>query len=178
MNTKNGLSKYGVIGGILLIAFFLMNGYEVSEFSFWGLTFNKKGETEVVDPQPLKNPQQTFPDQNQSNTSSQSTVQQPVQPQTTAVTIAYSGDYYGCQLPLNMQIGGVSFVPQGNYYQVGGVPLGVQQYAISGQIMCPAIGSCQASGSGSLDIQPNQTYFVAWQNTTYGGCTVVLSAGF
>ena len=175
MSNNKGLSRYGIIGGIVLIGLFLANGYEISEFSFWGFTFNKKSEPALVEPQPLV-PQPT--QQPLQQPTQAPVIQQPVQPQTTAVTIAYSGDYYGCQLPLNMQIGGVSFVPQGNYYQVAGVPVGVQHYAISGQIMCPAIGSCQASGQGSLDIQPNQTYFVAWQNTTYGGCSVVLSAGF
>lgn len=93
----------------------------------------------------------------------------------TQITIMYSGDMYNCQLPITITIAGQSIIPQGNAATFPNVPTGVQQYSISGQIHCPWLGSCMAQGTGSIHIQPNQTYYLTWANTSYAACTILLS---
>lgn len=97
-------------------------------------------------------------------------------PQTTSITVAYTGDLYGCGLLLGMDIGGVEFIPMGNSFFVQNVPLGIQEYAILGSIECPSIGSCTASGVGQINVVPGGTYMVQWNNTAYAQCTVQLIA--
>jgi len=98
------------------------------------------------------------------------------QPQTTYITIAYSGDMYGCGLQLGMNIGGLQFVPIGNSFVVYNVPVGIQQYSISGTIACAAIGNCTAGGNGQINIVQGGTYWIRWNNTGYAQCTIQLVA--
>lgn len=99
-----------------------------------------------------------------------------IRPQTTNITIAYMGDPYNCGLQLAMNVGGVQFVPTGNRYVVYNVPVGFQQYNISGTIGCPMIGTCTAGGIGQINVVPGGTYLVQWGNTAYAQCTVQLIA--
>ena len=99
---------------------------------------------------------------------------EPEQQQTTSINVAYSGDVYGCTLPITIDIGGVAFVPTGNYYTVSGVGVGTRNYQISGQIHCPGVGSCQVYGQGAIAVQPQQTYQLLWQNTGYAECVAQL----
>lgn len=96
-------------------------------------------------------------------------------PQTTYITVAYSGDLYSCGLQLTMNIGGVQFVPTNNAFVVYMVPLGLQQYSISGTIGC-TVGNCTAGGIGQINIVPGGTYLIQWNNTGYAQCTVQLAA--
>jgi hypothetical protein len=102
--------------------------------------------------------------------------QKPKPPQITNITVAYQGDLYGCGLQLAMNIGGVQFVPMSNSFLVTNVPVGIQQYSISGTIACPAVGSCTAGGSGQINVVPGGTYLVMWSNSAYAQCTVQLVA--
>lgn len=92
----------------------------------------------------------------------------------TAIHLAYGGDAYGCGLPLVIRIGDREFHPQGSFYQANGVQVGEQPYRISGQILCPGIGTCQAHGEGFVPVYPGATYHLSWRNTTVGQCQVVL----
>ena len=105
-------------------------------------------------------------------------ISQPARPEprkTTTINIGYGGDLYGCGLPITITIAGVSFMPVGNHFQVADIPSGQQSYTVSGQINCLSVGSCTVQGTGTIDVQPNQTYWVMWQNSAYGQCTVWLS---
>jgi hypothetical protein len=96
--------------------------------------------------------------------------------QTTAITIAYLGDLYGCGLQLNLNIGGVAFTPTSNSFTVYNIPVGVQSYSINGSITCLLAGSCTAGGSGQINVVPGGTYYVNWSNTAYAQCSVLLIA--
>ena len=94
--------------------------------------------------------------------------------QTTQITIAYTGDMFGCNLQLSINIGGVQFVPLSNSYLVANIPVGLQNYTISGNIACALAGSCAAGGTGQINVVPGGTYLVQWANTSYAQCTVQL----
>lgn len=95
-------------------------------------------------------------------------------PQQASINLAYTGDYFGCNLPLAVTIDEQDFYPQGNVFQANGVSVGQQSYQISGQINCPAIGICQVSGQGTIQVIPGNTYYITWGNTAPGQCTAVL----
>lgn len=95
-------------------------------------------------------------------------------PPSATITLAYSGDLYGCNLPISVTIGNQTVTPQGNVFQVSGVSPGNQMYSISGQIHCPSIGSCQASGQGTVNVHQGRQFNIVWQNTSFGLCTVFL----
>lgn len=97
-------------------------------------------------------------------------------PQVATITIVYTGDLYNCSLQLGMNIGGISFVPLSNSFVVYNVPVGLQQYNISGTIGCPMIGTCTAGGVGQINVVPGGTYMVQWGNTAYAQCAVQLIA--
>lgn len=89
----------------------------------------------------------------------------------TTITIAYLGDPWNCNLPLMIRIGDREFAPQGSYFPVDGIKLGQQNYQINGTINCNILGSCQAHGTGSINILPNKSYNVIWAPNT---CRVIL----
>lgn len=93
----------------------------------------------------------------------------------TSVIVAYTGDNYGCMLPISITIGGYVFQPTGNWFTVSNIPAGRQPYQITGQIQCGTYGTCQAFGEGYIDVYPNQTFYVGWQNTDVGQCSIWLT---
>lgn len=99
----------------------------------------------------------------------------PAGKKTTSVQLVYTGDQYGCSLPITVTIGGRTFQPQGNAMSLPNVPLGEQNYTIQGNIMCPGVGNCTAYGEGSIDVYPNATFYVGW-NANYTQCNVWLYA--
>jgi hypothetical protein len=96
---------------------------------------------------------------------------------TTFITVGYSGDQYGCYLPISINIGGAYFSPEGNKYTVSNIPAGQQQYVIQGTISCGIYGSCTAYGEGTIYVQPGATYWIVWQNTSVGYCSIGLQSG-
>ncbi|MDR8393921.1 hypothetical protein NC796_22395 [Aliifodinibius sp. S!AR15-10] len=96
---------------------------------------------------------------------------------TTTARIIYTGDNYGCGLPIQITIGNKTFTPNNNSFEVSGIPLGTQKYSIQGQINCPAIGGCSASGQGTLNISENATFYISWQNVSFGQCNIWLQPG-
>ena len=98
----------------------------------------------------------------------------PPPPETTSITVAYGGDFFGCNLPISISIGDQEFYPQGSAYQINGIEVGQQNYRVSGQIHCPTLGSCQVYGQGVINVIPRNTYYLGWQNTAFGQCTAVL----
>ncbi|TRU84545.1 MAG: hypothetical protein EWV76_16140 [Microcystis novacekii Mn_MB_F_20050700_S1] len=95
-------------------------------------------------------------------------------PQKTLINIAYAGDNFGCVLPIAINISGQYFYPQGNFSTINNIDLGQQRYQITGQIRCQTIGNCQVYGEGVINVIPNNTYYVIWQNTSIGQCTARL----
>lgn len=95
-------------------------------------------------------------------------------PQKTSINIAYAGDNFGCVLPIAVNISGEYFYPQGNFSTINNIDLGQQRYQITGQIRCQTIGNCQVYGEGVINVIPNNTYYVIWQNTSIGQCTARL----
>jgi hypothetical protein len=98
----------------------------------------------------------------------------PPEAQKTAINVAYTGDNFGCTLPISINIGDQEFYPKGNLYQAVGIKTGQQKYQIGGQIYCPTIGNCQLYGEGLINIIPGNTYYVAWQNVSVGQCAARL----
>lgn len=99
----------------------------------------------------------------------------PVAPATTGtVTLTYPDDGLGCQLFVQIDLGGTAFSPTGLRHVQTGVPLGDQSYAIGGQITCPTLGTCEASGSGVIGIADQRSYAVLWENTAIGFCDIWL----
>ena len=94
--------------------------------------------------------------------------------QKTLINIAYAGDNFGCVLPIAINISGQYFYPQGNFSTINNIDLGQQRYQITGQIYCQTIGNCQVYGEGVINVIPNNTYYVIWQNTSIGQCTARL----
>lgn len=94
------------------------------------------------------------------------------------VTLTYAGDFYGCNLQVQIDIGDRTFRPQTNPFQARDLLPGPQPYEIGGVITCPAYDAmCEARGSGTLDVVPNAVYGLSWQNTEYGVCDVFLHRG-
>lgn len=92
------------------------------------------------------------------------------------IYIRYAGDYYACSLGLKMRLGQKDIVPVGNLYPVEDVPLGSTDYEITGTILCPNVGMCNALGSGRLVVEEGANYNVIWQNTGLAQCSVRLIA--
>jgi hypothetical protein len=93
------------------------------------------------------------------------------------VQIAYAGDVYACLLQLNIKIGDRSILPTTNPAPLAGVPLGDQKYSVNGKITCGLgfLGTCNATGSGSLQIYDGAVINIVWQNTAVGQCRVTLA---
>ena len=157
------LKYLAFLAGLALVGFLLYNGYVIDGFDFFGIQI-RKPNTE----QPAPNPN-NLPVQPENNNN------QPPPPQYTTINLSYAGDMYGCVLSLDIRIGNKAFRPQGNFFQVDGVERGLQAYTVTGQISCPGAGTCQAQGNSSINVVPNNTYNVVWQNVAVGQCSVVLS---
>lgn len=102
---------------------------------------------------------------------------EPPPPDRTQITLTYLGDMYACGLQLQVRIGDRTFTPQNNVFQANDILEGRQSYEIDGIIQCESLGSCEARGSGTLDVVPNASYSVVWQNTEYAVCDVILQRG-
>lgn len=102
----------------------------------------------------------------------------PSAPTRTSIRIAYRGDYDQCSLPILIDIGDQSLYPSGKGYvfQYNNVEVGQQPYQVEGQIQCPTLGNCQASGSGSINVIPGNEYYIYWSNVAFGQCNVSLAA--
>ncbi len=111
-------------------------------------------------PTPTKQPKDNVVDVSDKNTAS--------------IQIIYTGDNYGCNLPISINIGGKIFNPTSNPFNISGIPLGEQTYAIRGQINCQTIGSCNAAGQGYINITENATVYIGWKSVNYGQCQIWL----
>jgi len=67
---------------------------------------------------------------------------------------------YGCSLQIGVNIGGTSANPSSNPFTVQNVPLGRQNYQITGQVACSLYGGqvCVAQGRGTITVDPDGTY--------------------
>lgn len=92
----------------------------------------------------------------------------------TNVSIIYTGDQFGCTLPISITIGDKTFQPTSNAYTAYDIPLGTQQYRIQGNITCTSIGGCAAYGEGLINVRENATFAIRWQNTAYAQCSIGL----
>lgn len=93
---------------------------------------------------------------------------------TGTISVNYNPEGLGCNLLLEIDVGGAVFVPSGLQHVQTGVPLGDQSYAINGQITCATGFACDASGSGALSIADQRSYNVLWQESGFGLCEVFL----
>lgn len=118
-------------------------------------------------PMPRPTPRPVFQPTNNQN------VEQNLASRST-ISIGYLGDAFGCTLSIGITIGGATWVPIGNPYIATQVPSGVQNYSITGNILCPLAGSCLATGSGTITIWEQELYLVTWGVSAVGVCTVSL----
>ena len=67
---------------------------------------------------------------------------------------------YGCSLQIGVNIGGTSANPTSNPYTIQNVPLGRQNYQITGQVACSLFGGqvCEAQGRGMITVDKDGTY--------------------
>ena len=142
---------------------------------WWEAFFNKSPVAEAPDPTPPASP---TPDDPVPAPAPEPT-SEPVIPLTSeraSITIAYTGDYFGCRLPIEISIGDQSLYPAGSGYvfAYNDVEVGQQPYQIEGQIQCPSIGNCQAFGNGSINVIPGNEYYIRWQNVAVGQCSIIL----
>ena len=93
---------------------------------------------------------------------------------TSTVNIAYAGDNYGCLMPISVNLGGQIFELEGNFFTVSNIPLGQQAYQIAGEVDCGAYGACTAYGEGFVQVKEGATFYLVWQNTAYGQCSIWL----
>lgn len=92
------------------------------------------------------------------------------------VQVSYSGDQLGCTLNLSVSIDGEGVVPRTDPFTVPDVSFGLVDYLVTGTIVCPTVGSCQAYGEGSLNVrQDYQVFQLSWLNTGVGQCGVMLN---
>lgn len=105
----------------------------------------------------------------------QTTPENKVVKTTTNVNIIYQGDQYGCGLPITITIGNKTFTPSGQMFTATDIPLGQQYYRINGNINCPVIGGCVASGEGTIYIKENSTFYIGWQNVAFSQCRIWLN---
>ncbi len=82
----------------------------------------------------------------------------------TNITLIYSGDDYGCALDIYITVGGRTINPTGNTVYLNNVPLGNQNYSITGVINCGTYGYCTASGQDYLEITQGGIYYIMWMN--------------
>ena len=87
---------------------------------------------------------------------------------TTDITLQYAGDplsnAYGCALQVNINIGGVTATPTSNPFSMNNVPLGRQNYTITGQVVCTTLGGpvCAAQGRGTITVDEDDTFGLQW----------------
>ena len=100
---------------------------------------------------------------------------------TTHITLQYAGDplsnMYGCVLQIVVNIGGTSANPTSNPYTINDVPLGRQNYQITGQVVCSLLGGrvCEAQGRGMITVDEYDTYGLQWVLPAIGQpCPVTL----
>ncbi len=91
-----------------------------------------------------------------------------------AINLTYAGDLDGCGLLLSVEIGDQAFVPTGNNFVATNVLVGQQDYVVTGSIVCPTAGQCEASGSGVIDVSEGRSFAVEWLAAAFAQCTVVL----
>ncbi len=92
----------------------------------------------------------------------------------TSIQLAYRGDFFACQLRLAIKIGDQVVNPTSNPFTINNIPIGNQSYMISGQIQCTT-GYCNAVGAGSINVSPNSTIYIYWNNNAYASCAVSLA---
>lgn len=90
--------------------------------------------------------------------------QQTTQQTTTNIILNYGGDQMNCMLDITINVGGQTINPASNTVYLNNVPLGNQNYSISGLINCGTYGSCNVTGQDVLEITPNGSYYIVWVN--------------
>ncbi len=92
---------------------------------------------------------------------------QPIQSSTQAanITVYYDPEAHGCNLNVNINIGGKIYTPQQNPVQLLDVPLGPQVYSLSGMATCYA-GSCNITGSMEINVQRDGVYYLVFDPST------------
>jgi len=94
---------------------------------------------------------------------------------TTNIKLIYTGDDMGCSLEVNITVGGQTINPASPTVFLNNVPLGKQNYSISGLINCGFNGSCSVSGADVLEVTPGGTYYLVWANENLDAyCDAVL----
>jgi len=121
------------------------------------------------------------PSRKANTNSEQNSRQQTPQQSTTNITLIYSGDDMGCALNVTLNVGGQTITPTSSNVYLNNVPLGNQNYSISGLIDCGIYGSCNVSGQDILEITPNGRYYLVWLNDdgdAYCDAVLVSEAAF
>ena len=81
------------------------------------------------------------------------------------ITVYYDPEAHGCNLNVNINIGGKVYTPQQNPVQLLDVPLGPQMYSLSGMATCYA-GSCNITGSMEINVHRDGIYYLVFDPNT------------
>lgn len=90
------------------------------------------------------------------------------------IDIIYRGDFYGCQLDLNLTVGDRTIPLSVPKTTVVGLPTGNRDCHISGTISCASLGVCRVISDEVLDIFPGAVFYLYWENSGYAECLVWL----
>ncbi len=83
------------------------------------------------------------------------------------ITLYYDSEAHGCNLNININLGGKVYTPQSNPVTLLDVPLGTQMYTLSGVATCYG-GSCSITGSMQINVQRDGVYYLVFDpNTCY-----------
>lgn len=77
------------------------------------------------------------------------------------INLFYNDEGQGCQLSVNITIGGITYTPQTNPVQLTGLRTGTHPYSIAGTAYCGG-GQCNVTGAGKLVITNGGQYYMVF----------------
>jgi hypothetical protein len=80
-----------------------------------------------------------------------------------------------CNLNIQLEIAGESFVLRDNSIEVSKLKPGTYQYNITGSISCPSTSSKEVIGKGTITVRSNAIYYLYWEETKYATYEMWLS---
>lgn len=96
------------------------------------------------------------------------------QPDRATAILEYQQAATGCNPIIDVTIGDRTFTPDELVFAARDVQVGMQDYSISGTVICSNGVGCSASGFGTIDVEEGHTFYVEWQEVAVGRCDLIL----
>ncbi len=106
---------------------------------WWQEFFSRE---DALDPQP---PERIDPIPEPTVSPAPSPQPEPIEPRRTSISVAYRGDYYGCNLPVSISVAGQEFYPDAAIYQIGDIEVGQQQYQLVDRLTVQLLAAARFS---------------------------------